>query len=105
MKARVIAIGIVLVCLCGWCLYQNAYQKGYKAATDKIQKQITEQQQKQQQTAQQAGISYQNHKTQREEKAKVQYVEIPKIIEKPTYRDNCIDDAGWLLINQAVGNK
>lgn len=45
---------------------------------------------------------YQAGKAVREEKERVRYVQVQKIVEKPVYRQNCLESDGVDLINQAL---
>lgn len=46
--------------------------------------------------------AYQAEKAVREEKERVRYVQVPKIIEKPVYRSVCVDADGLSVINAAI---
>ena len=48
---------------------------------------------------------YQENKAQHEEKEKVRYVKVQKLVENPIYTTNCIDNAGLQQLNDAVGEK
>lgn len=50
----------------------------------------------------QASKNYQLLKSHREQKEKVQYVEVQKIVEKPVYRNVCFDADGLSELNRAV---
>lgn len=45
---------------------------------------------------------YQAAKAVREEKERVRYVQVPKIIEKTVYRTTCLDSDGLSVINAAI---
>lgn len=45
---------------------------------------------------------YQADKAVREEKERVRYVQVQKIVEKPVFRQSCLDSEGVDLINQAL---
>ena len=47
---------------------------------------------------------YQTGKAVREEKERVRYVQVPKIIEKPVYRNICVDSDGLSVINAAIAD-
>lgn len=46
--------------------------------------------------------TYQTGKAVREEKERVRYVQVPKIIEKTVYRTTCLDSDGLSVINAAI---
>nr|DAN36197.1 MAG TPA: hypothetical protein [Caudoviricetes sp.] len=47
---------------------------------------------------------YQAGKAVREEKERVRYVQVPKIIEKTVYRNTCLDSDGVSVINAAIAD-
>lgn len=48
--------------------------------------------------------AYQSGKAAREEKERVRYVQVPKIIEKTVYRNTCLDSDGLSVINAAIAD-
>ena len=48
--------------------------------------------------------AYQNGKAVREEKERVRYVQVQKIVEKPVFRNVCLDEQGRGLINNAISD-
>ena len=47
---------------------------------------------------------YQAGKAVREEKERVRYVQVQKIVEKPVYRNVCVDSDGVSVINAAIAD-
>ena len=47
---------------------------------------------------------YQSEKAVREEKERVRYVQVPKIIEKTVYRNTCLDSDGLSVIDAAIAD-
>lgn len=47
---------------------------------------------------------YQSEKAVREEKERVRYVQVQKIVEKPVFRNVCIDSDGLSVINAAIAD-
>ena len=47
---------------------------------------------------------YQSEKAVREEKERVRYVEVQKIVEKPVFRNICVDSDGLSVINAAIAD-
>ena len=45
---------------------------------------------------------YQSEKAVREEKERVRYVQVQKIVEKPVFRNVCVDSDGVSVINAAI---
>lgn len=48
--------------------------------------------------------AYQTGKAVREEKERVRYVQVQKIVEKPVFRNTCLDSDGLSVINAAVAD-
>ena len=49
-----------------------------------------------------SSAAYQSGKAVREEKERVRYVQVQKIVEKPVFRNVCIDSDGLSVINSAI---
>lgn len=47
---------------------------------------------------------YQTGKAEREEKERVRYVQVQKIVEKPVFRNVCVDSDGVSVINAAIAD-
>lgn len=47
---------------------------------------------------------YQTGKAVREEKERVRYVQVQKIVEKPIFRNSCVDADGLSVINAAIAD-
>ena len=47
---------------------------------------------------------YQSEKALREEKERVRYVQVQKIVEKPVFRNVCVDSDGLSVINAAIAD-
>lgn len=48
--------------------------------------------------------AYQASKAVREEKERVRYVQVQKIVEKPVLRNTCVDSDGLSIINAAIAD-
>lgn len=48
--------------------------------------------------------AYQSGKAVREEKERVRYVQVQKIVEKPVFRNICVDSDGLSVINAAIAD-
>lgn len=48
--------------------------------------------------------TYQTGKAVREEKERVRYVQVQKIVEKPVFRNTCLDSDGLSVINAAIAD-
>lgn len=49
-------------------------------------------------------VAYQTGKAVREEKERVRYVQVQKIVEKPVFRNICVDSDGLSVINAAIAD-
>ena len=49
-------------------------------------------------------VTYQTGKAVREEKERVRYVQVQKIVEKPVFRNVCVDSDGLSVINAAIAD-
>lgn len=100
------AVSLLGAAVAAWQLHgQRHYKAGYAAATARISAELAAAAEKQRETAQQASSGYQTDKAKREQKERVRYVEVQKIVERPVYRNVCIDDDGLRIINQAVNER
>lgn len=99
---------IVLALVAGVKRYgSQQYKSGYLKATAEIEARLAAQSKKQAEVAQQASQNYQEVKTELEQKERIRYVEVQKIIDKPVYIRDCFDADGLQQLNQAItdGNK
>ncbi|WP_225747936.1 hypothetical protein [Eikenella sp. Marseille-P7795] len=84
---------------------RQRYQAGYDAATSAITAKMIEQHQQHQKTARAASVEYQQGKSERDEKARVQREVVQKIIERPVYIDDCTDASGVSVLNAAIAER
>ena len=94
-------------CLLGfWRLDRAAqYRKGEAAATARISAELAKAAKKQHEALREASEQYQTAKAERDQKEKVRYVEVQKIIEKPVYHGACFDSDGLRIINDAISER
>ncbi|QMT44237.1 hypothetical protein [Neisseria dentiae] len=99
-------VAAVLLVVCVFVVWnsgkQKAYNRGYNAATAKISAELAKAAKKQAEKAYAASVSYQEAKDEREQKERVRNVEVQKIIERPVYRNVCLDDGGLQIINDST---
>ena len=84
---------------------RQRYQAGYDAATAAITAKMIEQHQQHQKTAREASVEYQQTKSERDEKVRVQREVVQKIIERPVYIDDCTDASGVSILNAAIAER
>lgn len=78
------------------------YTRGYNAATAKISTELAKAAEKQALVNHVTSLAYQEGKAEREEREKVRYVEVQKIVRQPVYRNVCLDDDGLRIINDSA---
>ncbi|MDO4693649.1 MAG: hypothetical protein Q4A62_03350 [Eikenella sp.] len=83
---------------------QQQYRSGYLKAKQEIAVSLAEQAQKQMEAAMSASKDYQAARAAAEQKEKVRYVEVQKIVERPVYIGDCLDDDGLSVINAAIAD-
>lgn len=83
---------------------KKAYQKGRDDMTLEISNRLKEEAIKKAQKQRAQSEQYQDQKAEREEKERIRYVEVQKIVERPVYRNVCIDSDGVSVINAAIAD-
>ncbi|MCP2041534.1 hypothetical protein L1281_002136 [Neisseria sp. HSC-16F19] len=109
MQIWIIRIGIAAAVLCmliaAVLLYgQNRYRAGVADGKTAVQTQLQAQAAKQAETAHAASAGYQAARAASEQKEKVRYVEVQKIVERPVYRNECFDTDGLQQLNTAIAD-
>lgn len=84
---------------------RQRYQAGYDATTAAITAKMIEQHQQHQKTARAASVEYQQGKSERDEKVRIQREVVQKIIERPVYIDDCTDASGVSVLNAAIAER
>lgn len=105
IKTWQLSLSAALVCAAvAVCLIygQTQYRKGYTAATAAISAELAKTAQAQAAKQHAADAAYQKQKAADAAAERVQYVEIEKIIERPVYRNVCLDDDGLRELNRAI---
>ena len=116
------AVAFVIMLIVGYCVHQygkSHYEQGKiagvasmreevdkaNATIVKMEREAFETAAKHAEQMAQASQYYQALKAQREQKEKVQYVEVQKIVEKPVYHSVCLDTDGLSELNRAIKSK
>ena len=81
------------------------YQAGYDAATAAITAKMLEQHQQHQKAARAASVEYQQTKSERDEKVRVQREVVQQIIERPVFTGDCVDASGVQVLNAAIAER
>nr|DAJ67504.1 MAG TPA: Selenoprotein S (SelS) [Caudoviricetes sp.]DAK49067.1 MAG TPA: Selenoprotein S (SelS) [Caudoviricetes sp.]DAP70525.1 MAG TPA: Selenoprotein S (SelS) [Caudoviricetes sp.] len=103
---RYIAIIAAVIGLVFWWdgSVKKAYQKGRDDMALEISNRLKEEAIKKAQEQRAQSEKYQDQKAEREEKERIRYVEVQKIVERPIYRNVCIDSDGLSVINAAIAD-
>lgn len=101
---KLIAILVVIAIVIGaWQADRKAeYRRGRDEMAAEISGRLKDAAIKKAEEDRESSAVYQAGKAVREEKERVRYVQVQKIVEKPVYRQNCLESDGVDLINQAL---
>lgn len=103
-KLILIVIGFVLIV--GAWQYDHAaqYKRGRESMAVEISGRLKDAAIEKAKSDQVISEKYQSEKAVREEKERVRYVQVQKIVEKPVFRNVCIDSDGLSVINAAIAD-
>lgn len=101
----VIVIGLVLLLVIDNYRLNARYKSGYDAGYQTMKMIADEAAKKQQQKINELSADYQKQKSEQEQKERVRYVRVQKVVERPVYRNVCIDDDGLRELNQAIADR
>ena len=103
-KLILIAVCAVLV-VSAW-QYDHAaqYKRGRESMAAEISGRLKDAAIEKAKQDRESSAMYQTGKAMREEKERVRYVQVQKIVEKPVFRNVCIDSDGLSVINAAIAD-
>ena len=103
---KLIAVLVVFAIVIGaWQADRKAeYQRGRESMAAEISGRLKDAAIEKAKQERETSAAYQSGKAVREEKERVRYVQVPKIIEKTVYRNVCLDEQGRGLINNAISD-
>lgn len=78
------------------------YRRGYGAAMSEVSERLKAAAIEGNEHARKSSAAYQAQKAAREERERVRYVQVQKIVEKPVYRNVCLDADGLRELNAAI---
>lgn len=101
---KLVLIAICFVLIVGAWQYDHAaqYRRGRDSMAAEISGRLKDAAIEKAKQDRETSAAYQSGKAVREEKERVRYVQVPKIIEKTVYRNTCLDSDGLSVINAAV---
>ena len=103
---KLILIAACFVLIVGAWQYDHAaqYKRGRESMAAEISGRLKDAAVEKAKSDQVISEKYQTGKAVREEKERVRYVQVQKIVEKPVYRNVCVDSDGVSVINSAIAD-
>lgn len=103
---KLILIAACFVLIVGAWQYDHAaqYKRGRDSMAAEISIRLKDAAIEKAKQDRESSAAYQTGKAVREEKERVRYVQVQKIVEKPVYRNVCLDEQGRGLINNAISD-
>lgn len=101
---KLILIAVCFVLIVGAWQYDHAaqYRRGRDSMAAEISGRLKDATIEKAKSDQNISQKYQSEKAVREEKERVRYVQVQKIVEKPVFRNVCVDSDGLSVINAAI---
>lgn len=101
---KLVLIAICFVLIVGAWQYDHAaqYRRGRESMAAEISGRLKDSAIEKAKQDRETSAAYQSGKAVREEKERVRYVQVPKIIENTVYRNTCLDSDGLSVINAAI---
>lgn len=101
---KLILIAVCFVLIVGAWQYDHAaqYKRGRESMAAEISGRLKDAAIEKAKQDRELSATYQTGKAVREEKERVRYVQVQKIVEKPVYRNVCVDSDGVSVINAAI---
>lgn len=103
---KLILIAACFVLVVGAWKYDHAaqYKRGRESMAAEISGRLKDAAIEKAKQDRESSAVYQAGKVVREEKERVRYVQVQKIVEKPVYRNVCVDSDGVSVINAAIAD-
>ena len=103
---KLIAVLVVIaICIAAWQADRKAeYRRGRDEMFVEISGRLKDAAIKKAEEDRESSAVYQAGKAVREEKERVRYVQVPKLIERVVYRNVCVDSDGLSVINAAIAD-
>jgi len=94
---------VIAICITAWQADRKAeYRRGRDEMAAEISGRLKDAAIKKAEEDRESSAVYQAGKAVREEKERVRYVQVQKIVEKPVFRNTCLDSDGLSGINAAI---
>ena len=103
---KLILIVVCFVLVVGAWQYDHAaqYKRGRESMASEISGRLKDAAIEKAKSDQIISEKYQSEKAVREEKERVRYVQVQKIVEKPVFNNICVDSDGLSVINAAIAD-
>lgn len=103
---KLILIAVCFVLIVGAWQYDHAaqYRHGRESMAAEISGRLKDAAIEKAKQDRELSAAYQSGKAVREEKERVRYVQVQKIVEKPVFRNTCLDSDGLSVINAAIAD-
>ncbi len=103
---KLVAVLVCAVLVVGAWQYDHAaqYKRGRESMAAEISGRLKDATIEKAKSDQVISENYQSGKAVREEKERVRYVQVPKLIERVVYRNVCVDSDGLSVINAAIAD-
>ena len=103
---KLILIAVCFVLIVGTWQYDHAaqYRRGRDSMAAEISGRLKDSAIEKAKQDRESSAMYQTGKAVREEKERVRYVQVQKIVEKPVFRNTCLDSDGLSVINAAIAD-
>ena len=103
---KLILIAVCFVLIVGAWQYDHAaqYKRGRDSMAAEISGRLKDAAIEKAKQDRESSAVYQAGKAVREEKERVRYVQVQKIVEKPVFRNVCVDSDGLSVINAAIAD-
>ena len=103
---KLVLIAFCFVLIAGAWQYDHAaqYRRGRESMAAEISGRLKDAAIEKAKQDRETSAAYQTGKAVREEKERVRYVQVQKIVEKPVFRNVCIDSDGVSVINAAIAD-
>lgn len=103
---KLIAVLVVIaICISAWQADRTAeYRRGRDEMAAEISGRLKDAAIKKAEEDRESSAVYQAGKAVQEEKERIRYVQVPKLVERVVYRNICVDSDGLSVINAAIAD-
>lgn len=100
-----LALAVCVLIVFAWQYDHVAqYRRGRESMATEISNRLKDEAIKKAEEERESSAVYQAGKAVREEKERIRYVQVPKLVERVVYRNVCVDSDGVSVINAAIAD-